>query len=153
MTRQEILSRLEPILTRVNSAADDLSSLMTSPEFDEDYKVARAGQLSTENFDRLHLAAVELSIATESLLRHLPLPEAVLHLRNVQQVQEVTMATDQSHQCYIDRNTLRHSACNTALTMDGNGRPRSVICPKCKVEVDPNDRFPRAERYREERKP
>lgn len=56
------------------------------------------------------------------------------------------MATDQSHQCYIDGNTLKHSACDTALIqlrhpqIDGDGRTGSVICPKCKVEIDPNDR-------------
>jgi hypothetical protein len=60
------------------------------------------------------------------------------------------MATDQSHQCYIEGNTLKHSACNTALTMADDKR---VICPKCDIEVDPNDRSPRAERYREVRKP
>lgn len=68
MTRYELLERLAPILSLVNGSAQDVEVLMHSPHFDEDYKVARARQLSTESLDRVRLAADELSRATEALL-------------------------------------------------------------------------------------
>lgn len=68
MNRTELLARLGPVLSRVHSAASDIELLMTAPEYDEDYKVERNGDLSLANLDRLHLAAVELSAATEALL-------------------------------------------------------------------------------------
>lgn len=67
MTRHELLERLTPILTLINSSAVDVDSLMTSPSLDEDYKVARARQISTENLDRLQLAADTLSTAVDAL--------------------------------------------------------------------------------------
>lgn len=68
MNRQELLDRIEPIFSRVQSCADEIASLTTAPEFDEDYKVERNGDLNVRNLDRLHLAAVELSAATDALL-------------------------------------------------------------------------------------
>lgn len=68
MTRQELLERIEPIYSRIQNCADEIASLTTAPAFDEDYKVERNGDLSVANLDRLHVASVELSLATDALL-------------------------------------------------------------------------------------
>lgn len=67
MTRAELLARAEPILAAAQMSVDDLRWLIESSELDEDYKVARASQLSEGAFDRLQLAADQFSQTVDAL--------------------------------------------------------------------------------------
>ena len=67
MTRAELFARAEPILAAVQMSVDDLRWLIDSPELDEDYKVARASQLSEGAFDLLGFAAHKFSRQVDAL--------------------------------------------------------------------------------------